>query len=475
MSVNYKKPLILIIILLLAFIAGNLSYPGPLNNGIDFLNLKIKALAENPKLGFLGKVQVKHFFEIPFRLGLDLQGGTHLIYQADLSGIDNADRKNALDGLRDIIERRVNLFGVSEPVIQVEEQSQRLIVELAGIKDVKEAINMIGQTPFLEFKEQKSEEEVNKILEKQKELKGKTFEEAQTIPDWQIAFEDPFASTQLTGRYLKKAELAFEPTTNKPMVTIQFDDEGASFFEELTTNNVGKPLAIYIDNSLISSPTVQEAISGGRAQISGTFTVDDARQLVRNLNSGALPVPISLVSQETIGPSLGQDSLNKSLKAGMIGFILVIIFMIVFYRLPGILASLALIVYIALNLSLFKLIPVTLTLAGIAGFVLSMGMAVDANILIFSRIKEELKQEKGFLISLEDGFKRAWPSVRDGNFTIILVALILFSLGTSFVKGFALTLIIGNLIGMFSAIFITNNLLRCFAGTKFEKLSWLWR
>ena len=470
-----KSFLVLIIILLLAFIAGNLSYPGPLNNGIDFLNSKIKALSENTKLGFLGKVQIKHFFEIPFRLGLDLQGGTHLIYQADLSSIDNADRKNALEGLRDIIERRVNLFGVSEPVIQIEEQSQRLIVELAGVKDIKEAINMIGQTPFLEFREQKSEEEVNKIIEKQKELEGKTFEEVQTIPDWQIALEDPFAPTQLTGRYLKKAELAFEPTTNKPMVTIQFDDEGASLFEELTTNNVGKPLAIYIDNSLISSPTVQEPISGGRAQISGTFTVDDARQLVRNLNSGALPVPISLVSQETIGPSLGQDSLNKSLKAGMIGFILVIIFMVIFYRLPGVLASLALIIYIALNLSLFKLIPVTLTLAGIAGFILSMGMAVDANILIFSRIREELKQGKGFLISLEDGFKRAWPSVRDGNFTIILVALILFSLGTSFVKGFALTLIIGNLIGMFSAIFITNNLLRCFAGTKFEKLSWLWR
>ena len=470
MSVNYKKPLVLIIILLLAFTAGNLSYPDPLNNGIDFLNSRLQQA-----FGGQAKFKIPHFPEISFRLGLDLQGGTHLIYQADLSGIDNANRKNALDGLRDIIERRVNLFGISEPVIQIEEQSQRLIVELAGVKDVKEAINMIGQTPFLEFKEQKSEEEVNRIIEKQKEIEGKTYEEIQTIPDWQIAFEDPFASTQLTGRYLKKAELTFEPTTNKPMVAIQFDDEGASLFEELTTNNVGKPLAIYIDNSLISSPMVQEPISGGRAQISGTFTIDEARQLVRNLNSGALPVPISLVSQETIGPSLGQDSLNKSLKAGMIGFILVIIFMIIFYRLPGVLASLTLIIYIALNLSLFKLIPITLTLAGIAGFILSMGMAVDANILFFSRIREELKQGKSFLLSLEDGFRRAWPSIRDGNFTIILVALILFSLGTSFIKGFALTLIIGNLVGMLSAIFITNNLLRCFAGTKIEKLSWLWR
>ena len=465
-----KSFLIFIIILLLAFVAGNLAYPDPLNNGLDFLNSRLRQ-------GFGGqaKFKIPHFIEIPFKLGLDLQGGTHLIYQADLKGIDSADRKNALDGLRDIIERRVNLFGVSEPVIQIEEQSQRLIVELAGVKDIKEAINMIGQTPFLEFKEQKSQEIVDKIIAKQKEIQGKTYEEIQTIPDWQLAFEDPFASTQLTGRYLDKAELAFEPTTNKPIVTIQFDEEGSNLFEQLTTNNVGKPLAIYIDNAIISSPTVQEAISGGRAQISGTFTINEAKQLVSNLNSGALPVPISLVSQETIGPSLGQDSLNKSLKAGMIGFILVIIFMIVFYRLPGILASLTLITYIALNLSLFKLIPVTLTLAGIAGFILSIGMAVDANILIFSRIREELRQGKGFQLSLEDGFKRAWPSVRDGNFTIILVAFILFSLGTSFVKGFALTLIIGNLLGMFSAIFITNNLLRCFVGTKLEKLNWLWR
>jgi len=465
-----KSFLILITILLLAFVAGNLSYPDPLNNGIDFLNSRLRQ-----GFGEQVKFSLPHFWNIPFRLGLDLQGGTHLIYQADLSGIDGADHKNALDGLRDVIERRVNLFGVSEPVIQIEEQSQRLIVELAGVKDVKEAISMIGQTPFLEFKEQKPDEEFNMILQKQQELEGMTFEEVQSVPDWQIALDDPFTSTQLTGRYLKKAELIFEPTTNKPMVSIQFDDEGAKLFEELTTRNIGKSVAIYIDNTLISSPIVQESISGGKAQISGSFTVDDAKTLVRSLNSGALPVPITLVSQETIGPSLGQESLNKSLKAGMIGFILVIVFMIIFYRLPGILASLALIVYIALNLSLIKLIPVTLTLSGIAGFILSMGMAVDANILIFSRMREELKLGKGFLISLEDGFKRAWPSVRDGNSTIILVSLILFSLGTSFVKGFALTLIIGNLIGIFSAIFITNNLLRCFGGTKFEKLSWLWK
>ncbi|MDP3093735.1 MAG: protein translocase subunit SecD [bacterium] len=479
-----KSFLVLAVIFLLALIAGALTYPKPLNSGVDFLNAKIKEVLPEKFRFTLPLIK-----EIPFRLGLDLQGGTHLLYQADLGGIAAEDRKNALNGLRDVIERRVNLFGVSEPVVQIEEQSQRLIVELAGIKDVKEAINMIGQTPFLEFREQRPQEEVDRIIEKQKELEGKSFEEAQKIPDWQVAFEELFIPTQLTGRYLKKAELNFDQTTNKPIINLQFDDEGAKIFEEITARNIGKRLAIYLDGlSIIDSdgdnkitqndlyaPVVQDKITGGKAVITGDTDINKAKEIVKRLTSGALPVPINLVSQETIGPSLGQDSLNKSLKAGIIGFILVIIFMVIFYRLPGALASLALIIYIALNLSLFKLIPVTLTLAGIAGFILSIGMAVDANILIFSRIREELKQGKGFLISLEDGFRRAWPSVRDGNFTIILVALILFGLGTSFIKGFALTLIIGNLIGMFSAIFITNNLLRCFAGTKFEKLSWLWR
>ncbi len=462
-----KSFLVVLVIFLLAFLAGNLCYPVFLNKGVDLVNYKLKTI------NF--KLTLPHFPDIAFRLGLDLQGGTHLLYQADLSQIQDADKSNALVGLKDVIERRVNLFGVSEPTIQVEERSQRLIVELAGVKDVKQAIEMIGQTPFLEFREQRPQEQIDQILAKRKELEGMTYEEAQKVPDWQMAFEELFSPTQLTGRYLKKADLAFQSTTNKPEVSLEFDDEGAKIFEDLTAKNVGKPLAIYIDNQMISSPVVQEKITGGKAQITGNFTLDQARQLVRNLNAGALPVPIKLVSQETIGPNLGQVSLEKSLKAGLIGFLAVIIFMVLFYRLPGVLASLALVIYIVLVLAIFKIVPVTLTLAGIAGFILSIGMAVDANILIFSRIKEELKQGKGFLISLEDGFKRAWPSVRDGNFTIILVALILFSLGTSFVKGFALTLIIGNLTGMFSAIFITNNLLRCFAGTKFEKLSWLWR
>jgi len=458
-----KSFLVLGIILALALAAGVFAYPKFFNQGIDFLNNKLA-----------GKVTLPKLPDKPFKLGLDLQGGTHLLYQADLTNIAVADRKNALAGLRDVIERRVNYFGVREPQVLVEESSQRLVIELAGIKDVTEAIKMIGETPFLEFKEQKPQDEVDKIMAKRKELEGKSFEDMQKIADWQLAFEEPFNPTQLTGRYLKKAELAFEPTTNKPVVSIEFNDEGSKLFEQLTEKNVGKPLAIYIDNELISAPTVQEKISGGKAQISGNFALDEAKSLARNLNAGALPVPIKLISQETIGPSLGQVSLERSLKAGIIGFVLVIVFMIILYRLPGILASLALTIYIALVLSLFKAIPVTLTLAGIAGFILSIGMAVDANILIFARMREELKSGRSLALAVEQGFQRAWPSIRDSNANSIIVTLILFNFGAGFIKGFALTLMIGIILSLFSAIFITRNFLRLVESEKLARFKWLW-
>ena len=447
-----KTYIIVVIIFLLAFLAGNLIYP-------QFLKLP-------------------HFPEKPFKLGLDLQGGVHLVYQADLSEILEKDKGKIMDGLRDLIERRVNLFGVQEPVVQTQEAQgrYRLIVELAGIIDPAEAIKMIGQTPFLEFKEQRPEEETQKILDKQKEIEGKNLEELQQIEDWYLAFEDPyFQSTSLTGKYLKGAEVGFEQTaTYKSLVLLQFNDEGSKIFEDLTSRNVGKPLAIYIDELPISAPIVQEVISGGRAQITGDFTIEEAQALARNLNAGALPVPIKLISQQTVGPTLGKISLEKSLKAGMLGFLAVILFMILFYRLPGILSALALGIYAAIVLSLFKLIPVTLTLAGIGGFILSIGMAVDANVLIFSRMREELRNQKSFVQSVEDGFNRAWPSIRDGNLTTLLVAVILFGFGTSFIKGFALTLSLGILISMFSAIFITKNFLRCFVKTRLENWKWLW-
>jgi len=426
--------LIIVFIFLLAFLAGNFIFPA---------FLKLPYLPERD-----------------FKLGLDLQGGIHLLYQADLSGIEEKDKSGAMAGLRDVMERRVDLFGVREPIVQI--QGERLIIELAGIIDPAEAIRQIGQTPFLEFKEQR--ENYQEILEKNREV----------IETGEGQIEDPFQSTPLTGKYLKRAELGFDQTTYQALVQLLFDDEGAKIFEDLTSRNVGKPLAIYIDQILISAPVVQEKISGGKAQISGQFTVEEAKELARNLNAGALPVPITLISQQSVGPTLGKISLEQSLKAGFLGFLAIIIFMILFYRLPGILAGLALAIYVVLVLSVFKLIPVTLTLAGIGGFILSIGMAIDANVLIFSRMREELRSGKNFAQSLEEGFNRAWPAIRDGNLTTLIVAFILFGFGTSFIKGFATTLSLGILISMFSAIFITRNFLKCFVATKLAKIKLLW-
>ena len=437
MSKN-KVYLVVSAIFILAFVAGNLVYP-------KFLNLP-------------------YLPDIPFKLGLDLQGGIHLVYEADMSGVEAKEYSSSLQGLRDVIERRVNLFGVKEPTVQTQETGNRhrLIVELAGINDPAQAIEMIGQTPYLEFKEYK--ENYQEIIDKNVEAREKV----------EVALEDPFQLTSLTGKYLKKAELSFDQTTYQPLVSLQFDDEGAKIFEELTSRNIGKPLAIYIDGLPISAPTVQEKISQGKAQISGRFTLEEAKTLARNLNAGALPVPITLISQETVGPALGKIALEKSLQAGIWGLAAVVIFMTIFYRLPGLLASLALVIYAILNLTLFKTIPVTLTLAGLGGFILSIGMAVDGNILIFSRMREELRQGKTFAIAVEEGFKRAWPAIWDGNFTLLIVAVILFSFGTSFVKGFAFTVIIGTLLSMFSAIIITKSFLRCLVGTKLEKAKFLW-
>jgi len=445
-----KTYLIIFLIFVLAFFVVNLSYPYYVNRGVDFINAKTG-------------LKLPHFWEKPFQLGLDLQGGFYLVYEADFSNsqIAEKDKPAVMEGLRDVIERRINLFGVKEPTVQI--QKDRLIIELAGIKSSAEALKLIGQTPFLEFREPK--ENYQEILANNQKV----------IDTGQGQFEDPFISTALTGRYLQKAEIVFDKTTNEPMVSLQFNDEGANIFADLTSKNVGKPLAIYIDNQLISAPTVQEAITGGKAQITGNFTVDEAQKLARNLNAGALPVNINLISYQSVGPTLGKVSLDKSLKAGIYGFLAVILFMIIFYRIPGILASLALGIYVAIILSLLKLIPVTLTLAGIAGFILSIGMAVDANILIFARMREELKEGKNYSIAIEEGFRRAWSSIRDSNSNTLIISLILFTFGTSFVKGFAFTLILGVLVSMFSAVFITTNFLRLFKKEKEEKVSWLWR
>src|SRR3989344_1049328 len=401
----------------------------------------------------------------PFRLGLDLQGGLHLLYRADLDNILPGDRDSAMQGLRDVIERRVNFFGKSEPCVQREGEGKdrRLIVELAGIEDPGQAIQLIGQTPYLEFKEYK--ENYEEILQQNQ----------QVLETREGELEDPFLATPLTGRFLSRADIGLEQVTQEPLITLQFNEEGALLFEELTRKNAGLPLAIFLDGVLLQAPIVQGEISGGRAQITGQFTAQEVQEVVRELNAGALPVPISLLSQQSVGAALGTESLQKSLTAGLLGFILVAGFMIAAYRIPGMVAVIALVLYVFVLLSLFKLIPITLTLAGIAGAILSLGMAVDANILIFARMREEFQSGKSFSLALKDGFSRAWPSIRDGNITTLAVALVLFWFGTSFVKGFAVTLSLGVLMSMFSAIFVTKNLLKLFADSTITRIVWLWR
>ena len=381
----------------------------------------------------------------PWRLGLDLVGGTHLIYEVDMSQVDFKDKDSVMAGLRDVIERRVNLFGVSEPqVVSAKEgDSYRLIVELAGIKDIKAAINEIGLTPFLDFRE---------VTEAPAET-GKTQAEGENKAE--------FIPTDLTGRYVKGAQIDFNSTTGAPQVNIQFNDDGAKIFEKLTARNVNKPLAIFLDNNLIEMPVVQERISGGRAQITGKFTVDEARKMVERFNAGALPAPITLISQQTIGASLGQESLKKAIYAGALGTLVIVLFMLGYYWKLGIFASLALVIYIILTAAVFKL-GITMSLAGIAGFILSIGMAVDANILIFERTKEEIKNGLSKISAIEEGFKRAWPSIRDSNISTMITSIILYYFTSSFIKGFALALLIGVLLSMFSAITTTRTLLRTF-------------
>lgn len=394
--------------------------------------------------------------QTPFRLGLDLLGGTHLVYEADLSKIGDLNATEAMQGVRDVVERRVNFFGVSEPVVQAS-GNNRLIVELAGISDVSQAIKIIGETPFLEFREET--DKAREILDAQS--RGERLK------------EEPFKPTGLNGRHLKRAQLVFESKTGVPQVSLQLTDEGAKLFAEITKRDIGKIVAIYLDGRPISLPVVQSEIPDGRAVITGRFTPSEAKLLVTRLNSGALPVPISLISQQTIGASLGAESLAKSLKAGVYGLLLVALFMIFFYRLPGVISVAALIIYVLIVLSLYKLIPVTLTLAGIAGFILSLGMAVDANVLIFARMREELKAGKTLNQSVEEGFRRAWLSVRDSHVTTLIGAFVLYVFTTSIVKGFALTLGIGVLISLFTATIVTRKILLLFTGPKFENKKWL--
>ena len=397
----------------------------------------------------------------PFRLGLDLSGGSALLYKADVSKLPGGQVADSMDALRDVIERRVNAFGVGEPVVQVQTSSitgtteHRLSVELPGITDISKAIEMIGQTPFLEFRAQ-SDKPVEATIGKNGQV--------------EVNAQDNFVPTGLDGKYLKRAQLTFAQNTGQPEVSIQFNDEGAKLFEKITKENVGKVIAIYLDGNVISAPVVREAISGGVAQITGNFTPEEAKQLVGRLNSGALPVPISLISTQTVGAILGADAIHAGVNAALIGFILIALFLIIWYRLPGVVAVLALSLYVVITLLLYKFIPVTLSAAGIAGFIISIGVAVDANILIFERFREERVRGKQTSEALLAGFDRAWFSIRDANIASIIIAVILFWFGTSLIKGFALTLGLGVVTSLFSAILITKLFLRALPALEGSKL-----
>ncbi len=391
------------------------------------------------------------FAKFPFKLGLDLSGGTHLIYKADVSKVAATEVTTSMSSLRDVIERRINIFGVSEPSIQVQDGGfsnqgeQRLIVDLPGVTEVSQAIEMIGQTPMLDFRTENPVKDAP-----QQATVGK---DGNVVLD---PFSNKYIPTELTGRFLDKAILEFDQTTGEPKVALQFNEEGSKLFEKITSENVGKSVAIFLDGAPISIPTVNEAIKGGRAQISGNFKPAEAKTLVGRLNSGALPVPIELISTETIGPSLGLQATSAGVKAALIGFLAIALFLIIWYRLPGMIAVVALSIYAVTMMAIFKTLPVTLTAAGIAGFIISIGIAVDANVLIFERIKEELRSGSNVTDAMHNGFKRAWLSVRDSNISSIITAIILYWFGTTLIKGFALVFLIGVLISMISAISITR-------------------
>jgi len=742
-----KIRMIFIGILLLAFFAGNLDYTKYYNKSADWLNEHLA-------------MDLSHYVEKPFRLGLDLQGGTHLVYEADTSQIPLKDRDDSVEGVRDVIERRVNFYGVSEPLVQTNKSGDqyRVIAELAGVKDVHEAIEMIGKTPLLEFKEENtdppreltedekkdmetynahaakraddildkvnegqlefseladeySEDPLNiaedkskkggnlgyispfglyadiykvvkdtyegntnlhefepvsadrvspkalavaqsydkakhestrigeegeegeeggdgtgafsldsddngntppypplskgggaenptpemkvvvdevfedeigfsvlqvegkrelddkevrarhilicwkdsegcmqdwtkeEAMQKMEEVKQKIttenfaqlaqeystepgaderggslgwFRKGHMVPEFEevvfnmetgtisdiieTAFgyhlifkaedrsivdyktrrilvrkknvydyvppQGGWKNTGLSGEHLERADVQFESEFGEPQIGLEFNDEGKELFSQITERNVNKPVAIFLDGMPLSTPRVNEPIREGKAVITGTFTIQEAKQLVRDLNSGALPVPIKLINQQTVGATLGSQSVSNSLRAALWGLLLVMIIMLFIYRLPGLIADLALLIYGILNLAVFKLIPITLTLAGIAGFILSVGMAVDANVLIFERLKEELRLGKGLGDAIKEGFSKAWPSIRDGNASTLITCFILMTFGTSMIKGFAITLSIGILISMFSAIIITRNFLDIISGWK---------
>jgi len=446
MSLKPKKLLIFILVLTLG--ALYLDLPKDYTLKFNLLGQTFNIPLSSPDIDIsFGSIKFKRDLEV--KKGLDLQGGAHLVLKADMSGVEEGDREEALTSAKEVISRRVDLYGVAEPVIQTSKlkDDYRIIVELPGVTDVDQTIDLIGKTAQLDFRVLPEEEK-----------KSAT---PSAVPI--IAYE----KTDLTGKDLKKATVQFSQETSEPVVGLEFTGEGKEKFAKITGDNVNFPVAIFLDEQPLTAPRVNEPILDGKAIISGQFDVKQAKELVIQLNAGALPVPIEVASQKTIGPTLGQESIKKSLRAGIVGLMIVILFMAGYYGKLGMIADIGLIIYGILTLAVYKLIPVTLTLPGIAGFILSVGMAVDANILIFERMKEEMRLGKKWRGAMEAGFGRAWDSIKDANVCTIVTALVLlnpfnwsFLVTSGMVRGFALTLLIGVLMGLFTGIVVTRTLLR---------------
>lgn len=452
-----KKPsFLLFLIIIIAILALIINIPQeftlasrtpklPFLNKEIVVNQKIHGL---PLSTWLASRGIRRDFS--FRKGLDLEGGTSITLRADMKGIPQASQQNALESAKEVIERRVNFFGVSEPLVQTSKVNNdyRIIAEIPGVTDVNQAVRLIGTTAKLTFWEQGASGSAEASP-------------SASLPLGITQFLGPNAKqTNLTGGDLKQSDVVFNPNTGKPEVQLSFTGEGSKKFADITKRNVGNVVAIVLDSQIVEVPRVNEPITGGSARISGEFTTQQANALRAQLNAGALPVPLSVLEQRSIGATLGNESLHKSLLAGVIGFFVIVIFMCVLYGRLGFIASLALVLYTLIVLSLFRLIPVTLTLAGIAGFILSIGIAVDANILIFERMKEELRRGRTHQTAMEIGFTRAWPSIRDSNIASLITSVILYMFGTGIVRGFAFVLAIGVLVSMFSAITVTRTLLR---------------
>jgi preprotein translocase subunit SecD len=439
-----KPRRLLILILLITFIALVIDLPEETSLDLSPIGVTEPFTIYRPQINLqLGSLSLQK--DLNLKKGLDLQGGTHVVLVADMSAIDLQDRQTALDSAKEIISNRVDLFGINEPVIQtsVVGEEYRILVELPGVTDVNQVLDLIGQTAQLDFREL-----------------SPTATEAATLAD--------FIPTGLTGSNLKRSTVQFG-STGEPQVGLEFDSDGATQFAQITERNVDKPVAIFLDNYPVTIPRVNQKITGGQAVIEGQFNLDEAKNLSIQLNAGALPVPIQILEQKNIGATLGEASINQSLQAGAIGLSMVMLFMVLYYGRMGLIADIALIIYAIITLALYKLIPITLTLPGLAGFILSVGMAVDSNILIFERMKEELRAKNSWQRSMELGFGRAWDSIKDANVATLITAFILFNpVNWSFlnnsgmVRGFALTLTIGILVSLFTGIIVTRTLMRVF-------------